>query len=208
MLHTSLHCFGSAASQCTPFSWCSQKCKGTGRNMNSLLKTWLRSSMSVISLLISSIKQITLLNQQQWMGNTLCTDLILHGNKTYLIPLLLLSHFSCVRLRATPQTAAHQAPPSLGFSKQEHWNVLPFPSPRSEQIKKINVICHGKLKYWKLGLKTCLGSAKGPVLWNTQQETIFSETSYTIQGYVANREQRGTAVAVIEMWAPLRQRVL
>ena len=34
--------------------------------------------------------------------------------------LLLLSHFSRVRLCATPQTAAHQAPPSLGFSRQEH----------------------------------------------------------------------------------------
>ena len=43
--------------------------------------------------------------------------------------MLLLSHFSHVRLCATPQTAAHQAPPSLGFSRQEHWSGLPFPSP-------------------------------------------------------------------------------
>ena len=36
--------------------------------------------------------------------------------------LLLLSHFSCVRLLATPWTAAHQAPPSLGFSGHNiHW---------------------------------------------------------------------------------------
>ena len=41
--------------------------------------------------------------------------------------LLLLSHFSCVRLCATPQTADHQALPSLGFSRQEHWSGLPFP---------------------------------------------------------------------------------
>ena len=40
--------------------------------------------------------------------------------------LLLLSRFSRVRLCATPQTAAHQAPPSLGFSRQEHWSGLPF----------------------------------------------------------------------------------
>ena len=31
-----------------------------------------------------------------------------------------------------PMTAAHQAPPSLGFSRQEHWSVLPFPSPMHE----------------------------------------------------------------------------
>ena len=40
--------------------------------------------------------------------------------------LLLLSRFSRVRLCATPETAAHQAPPSLGFSRQEHWSGLPF----------------------------------------------------------------------------------
>ena len=46
--------------------------------------------------------------------------------------MLLLSHFSCVQLCATPETAAHQAPPSLGFSRQEHWSGLPFPSPMHE----------------------------------------------------------------------------
>ena len=49
--------------------------------------------------------------------------------KYMLLLLLLLSRFSHVRLCATPQTAAHQAPPSLGFSRQEHWSGLPFPSP-------------------------------------------------------------------------------
>ena len=34
----------------------------------------------------------------------------------------------CVRLCATPQTTAHQAPPSLGFSRQEHWSGVPLPS--------------------------------------------------------------------------------
>ena len=43
--------------------------------------------------------------------------------------LLLLSCFSCVRLCATLWTAAHQAPLSTGFSRQEYWNRLWFPSP-------------------------------------------------------------------------------
>ena len=34
-----------------------------------------------------------------------------------------------VRLFATPWTVAHQAPPSMGFSRQEYWSGLPFPSP-------------------------------------------------------------------------------
>ena len=36
---------------------------------------------------------------------------------------------SRVRLFVTPQTVAHQAPLSMGFSRQEHWSGLPLPSP-------------------------------------------------------------------------------
>ena len=36
---------------------------------------------------------------------------------------------SCVGLFTTPQTKVHQAPLSLGFSRQEYWSGLPFPSP-------------------------------------------------------------------------------
>ena len=49
--------------------------------------------------------------------------------------LLLLSCFSRVRLCSTPWTAAYQASPSMGFSKQEHWSGLPFPSPMHESGK-------------------------------------------------------------------------
>ena len=49
--------------------------------------------------------------------------------------LLLLSHFSRVQFCATPQTAAHQAPPSVRFSRQEYWSGLPFPSPMHENKK-------------------------------------------------------------------------
>ena len=52
-----------------------------------------------------------------------------------LLLLLLLSCFSCVRLCATPEMAAHQAPLFLGFSRQEHWNGLSFPSPMHESEK-------------------------------------------------------------------------
>ena len=48
---------------------------------------------------------------------------------------LLLSRFSRVRLCATPQTASYQAPLSLGFSRQEHWSGLPYPSPMHESEK-------------------------------------------------------------------------
>ena len=36
---------------------------------------------------------------------------------------------SCVGLFVTLWTVAYQAPPSMGFSRQEYWSGLPFPSP-------------------------------------------------------------------------------
>ena len=59
--------------------------------------------------------------QRTWDGNE-CR----RAERWLLLPL---SHFSHVWLCATPQMTAHQAPPSLGFSRQEHWSGLPFPSP-------------------------------------------------------------------------------
>ena len=56
------------------------------------------------------------------------------GINTLLLLLLLLSRFSRVRLCVT-ETAAHQAPLSLGFSRQEHWSGLPFPPPMHEREK-------------------------------------------------------------------------
>ena len=65
---------------------------------------------------------------------------------THLLLLLLLSHFSSVRLCATPMTAAHQAPQSLGFSRQEYWSGLPFPSPMHESEKsKVRLLSRVRL---------------------------------------------------------------
>ena len=55
--------------------------------------------------------------------------------------LLLLSRFSRVRLCATPETEAHQAAPSLGFSRQEHWSGLPFPPPMHKSESEVAQSC-------------------------------------------------------------------
>ena len=55
-----------------------------------------------------------------------------------LLLLLLLSRFSRVQLCATLWTAAHQAPLSMGFSRQEYWSGLPFSSPKL-RIEEINL---------------------------------------------------------------------
>ena len=45
------------------------------------------------------------------------------------VVLVELQSLSCIRLFATPWTVALQAPLSVGFSRQENWSGLPFPSP-------------------------------------------------------------------------------
>ena len=46
---------------------------------------------------------------------------------------------SCVRLLATPWTAAYQAPPSMRFSRQEYWSGLPLPSLR-RPLWRLNIL--------------------------------------------------------------------
>ena len=55
--------------------------------------------------------------------------------------MLLLSHFSRVQLCVTPETAAHQAPLSLGFSRQEHCSGLPFSSPMHKSESEVAQSC-------------------------------------------------------------------
>ena len=55
--------------------------------------------------------------------------------------LLLLSHFSRVRLCVTPWMAARQAPLSLGFSRQEHWSGLPFPCMKVKSESEVAQLC-------------------------------------------------------------------
>ena len=55
----------------------------------------------------------------------------LPGSAAELFPALKVKvkSLSRVRLSATPWTVAYQAPPSMGFSRQEYWSGVPFPSP-------------------------------------------------------------------------------
>ena len=55
--------------------------------------------------------------------------------------LLLLSRISRVRLCATPWTAVYQASPPMGFSRQEHWSGLPFPSTMHESESEVIQSC-------------------------------------------------------------------
>ena len=59
------------------------------------------------------------------------------ATRANMLLLLLLSHFSCVRILATPWTAAYQAPLSMGFSRQEYWSGVPLPSPTRENMSQL-----------------------------------------------------------------------
>ena len=75
-------------------------------------------------------------NSQRSDHSTVCAVFLGYpqgiGSRTLLLLLLLLSRFSRVWLCATPETAAHQAPPSLGFSRQEQtleWVAIEYQKP-------------------------------------------------------------------------------
>ena len=73
-----------------------------------------------------------------------------------------LSH---VRLLVTPWTAAYQAPPSMGFSRQEYWSRVPLPSPRKAKCQDYaepKLAEHG-LKYVELYPKLLIVVA--PAQW-------------------------------------------
>ena len=94
------------------------KCKESKVFVNLLLKSFLRSTHDF---------RLHLISQENVTGHTYL--------QRRLGIFFLISRFSRVRLCVTPETAAHQAPPSLGFSRQEHWSGLPFPSPMHESEK-------------------------------------------------------------------------
>ena len=107
-----------------------------------------------------------------------------------LLLLLLLSHFSHVWLCATPETAAHQAPPSLGFSRKEHWSGLPFPSPM--HARKISCFSHAWL---------CA------ILWTAAHQASLS-TGFSRQEYwsvaisfsIWMSKIRETVKDIVEVW--------
>ena len=100
--------------------------------------------------------------------------------------LLLLSRFSHVRLCATPWTAAYQALPSTGFSRQEYWSGLPLPSPHhrgleSKSRKSKNAWSNRQIWPWstewskakanRVLPRECTGHSKHP-FWTTQEITL------------------------------------
>ena len=74
------------------------------------------------------ITKIILSNILEWKFQVVWFDprrkFVISGEWMDCMLLLLLRRFSCAQLCATPETEAHQAPLSMGFSRQEHWSRI------------------------------------------------------------------------------------
>ena len=75
----------------------------------------------------------------RWQPTRLCRPWDSPGKNTgvgchFFLQCVKVKLLSCVRLLATPWTAAHQTPPSIGFSRREYWSGLPLPSPNFYQM--------------------------------------------------------------------------
>ena len=94
----------------------------------------------------------------------------------------LLSH---VRLLATPWTAAYQAPPSMGFSRQEYWREVPLPSPNTqlasyEILYRIPLGCttpKTTTAGWHWGYLCSLSST---CLWPSEVHVKWKERSHSL----------------------------
>ena len=109
--------------------------------------------------------------------------------------LLLLSRFSHVRLCATPWTAAYQALPSTGFSRQEYWSGLPLPSPHhrgleSKSRKSKNAWSNRQIWPWstewskakanRVLPRECTGHSKHPLPTTQEKILHMGITSWSI----------------------------
>ena len=77
---------------------------------------------------------------------------------------------SCVRLLATPWTIAYQAPPSMGFSRQEHWSGLLFPSPRI--LNRSENTFRKQNEKDTLSVKPCASSSRRQA-WRSSQDALL-----------------------------------
>ena len=77
-----------------------------------------------------------------------------------------LSH---VRLFATPWTAAYQAPPSMGFSRQEYWSGVPLPS--------LHIYTHTDLPRLTMGLHPKIPNINWKYKWKTYLINLIFQTS-------------------------------
>ena len=94
-------------------------------------------------LLLSRFSCVQLCVTHRWRPTRLCHPWDSPGKNTgvgchFLLQCMKVKSLSRVRLLVTPWTAAYQAPPSMGFSRQEYWSGVPLSSPSHKQCPLIS----------------------------------------------------------------------
>ena len=109
----------------------------------------------------------------------------------FLLQCMKVKSLSRARLRATPWTAAHQAPESMWFSRQEYWSGVPLPSPAfvAGYIKQV----------WKTGTS----------VWCGRKNLSFrvQATEYWISAYTHQRSWRKFQFSILEQLGKMTWRV-
>ena len=116
-----------------------------------------------------------------------------------------------------PETAAHQAPPSLGFSRQEHWSGLPFPSPMHECEKceptspsGVSDICNHLLTPPRgeagiLRPEWCMGDGKTSLLGVFGKFSFSNPVCCAQTQLCATLQPHGTCQAPLSMGVPRQE---
>ena len=84
---------------------------------------------------------------------------------------------SCVQLFATPWTVAHQVSLSMGFSRQEYWSGLPFPSPGGSSRPR-DWTCISCIGRWSLYYLSHQGSPKSKKFKKQKRTLLHTSLSY------------------------------
>ena len=85
------------------------------------------------------------------------------------LPTSMVQSFSCVWLFVIPGTVAHQASLSMGFSRQEFWNGLPFPTPTSTGIIEKARKCQKTIYFWFIDYTKAFDCVNHNKLWKIQK---------------------------------------
>ena len=111
---------------------------------------------------------------------------------------------SRIGLFATPWTVAHQAPPSMEFSRQEHWSGLPFPPPGDlpdPRIEPTSPACIGRqiLYHW------VTWEAGGLHVFNPQNELVSRQNNACVTDEATTpRRSKMTCLESLGPWFSLR----
>ena len=105
-----------------------------------LLEIWFCSMLSQIHLLTLTLVKPLEYNSWKLSHSQIPIEVAVLVVFLYFEYACVLSCFSRVRLFATLWTIARQTPLSMGFSRQEYWSGLLFPSPDMLSIRKVNLI--------------------------------------------------------------------